>query len=71
MKPMDHTDADEIFEALVGGYDAVPAEETGAFLARLCLLLACAIGDPAAVHQAVRQARENHLSSTELKEFAI
>jgi hypothetical protein len=71
MKPLNPTDADEIFESLVGGYDAVPPEEAGAFLARLCLLLGRAIGDPAVVRQAVRQARECHPTAIKTKELEV
>lgn len=71
MKPVDPTVSDDIFEALVCGYDAVPVGQTEPFLARLCLLLGQAVGEPVTVNEAVKQARESKLTSVNTKEFLV
>lgn len=58
-----HTDprpaplADDLFEALTGLYDGLDEAEAAAATARLALILAQHVGDPAVVREAVAIAR--------------
>jgi hypothetical protein len=58
MMGLNQSDGDEVFDLLVHAYDATNPDQRQDFLAQLCVLFAQRIGEVAAVHEIIDQARQ-------------